>query len=84
MTVGVQESLAFRLLGTAGELGSWGHEYVRYVCVTRGDVSRRRARGVTWHVSSAQKSGGRDRAGVPAQDGEQEAPRKLPGSCLVF
>ena len=31
MLVGVQESLEFRLLGTAGELGSWGHEYVRYV-----------------------------------------------------
>lgn len=26
----VQESLKFRLLGSEGDIGSWGHEYVRY------------------------------------------------------
>ena len=26
----VQESLRFRLQGTVGDIGSWGHEYVRY------------------------------------------------------
>lgn len=25
-----QESLRFRLQGTVGDIGSWGHEYVRY------------------------------------------------------
>jgi len=26
-----QESLKYRLLGSEGDIGSWGHEYVRYV-----------------------------------------------------
>jgi hypothetical protein len=25
-----QESLKYRLLGSEGDIGSWGHEYVRY------------------------------------------------------
>jgi len=28
---GERESLKYRLLGSEGDIGSWGHEYVRYV-----------------------------------------------------
>lgn len=31
---GERECLKYRLLGSQEELASWGHEYVRYTCVT--------------------------------------------------
>ena len=34
----MQESLRFRLQGTVGDIGSWGHEYVRYIVVLQNQV----------------------------------------------
>ncbi|KAI9221766.1 armadillo-type protein [Blastocladiella britannica] len=34
---GVRDSIKFRLLGTATDLGSWGHEYVRHLAAEIGE-----------------------------------------------
>lgn len=37
----VQESLRFRLQGTVGDIGSWGHEYVRFVLIIASHKGKR-------------------------------------------